>query len=87
MIIETQARNARQLEAGIWLAELTPLEVQFVDPQDVTDSDVSVVLCSERPEFDPEARTLRVPWGKARVVVIGKADRVVVVQVGGLDAE
>lgn len=87
MIIESQARNARQLEAGIWLAELTPLEVQFVDPQDVTDSDVSVVLCSEPPEFDPEQRTLRVRWGKARVVVIGGTDRMIVVQVGGLGAE
>ncbi len=87
MIIEPQARNARQLDAGIWLAELTPLEVQFVDPQDVTDSDVSVVLCSEPPEFNPEQRTLRVRWGKAGVGVIGMADWVVVVLVGGLDAE
>ncbi len=82
MIIESQARNARQLEKGIWLAELTPLEVQFVDPQDVTDSDVSVVLCSEPPEFDPEQRTLRVRWGDARVVVLGRTDRVIVVHAG-----
>ena len=86
-IIESQARNARQLDEGIWRAELTPLEVQFIDPQDVTDAEASVVLCSEPPEFDPEQRTLRVQWGKARVVVIGRTDRMIVVQVGGLGAE
>ena len=83
MIIESQARNARQLDDGIWRAELTPLELQFIDPQDVTDAEVSVVLCSEPPEFDSEQRTLRVRWGDARVVVIGRTDGVVVVHVGG----
>lgn len=87
MIIESQARNARQLDEGIWRAELTPLELQFIDPQDVTDAEVSVVLCIEPPEFDPEQRTLRVRWGAARVVVIGKTDRVIVVHTGGPGTE
>ena len=83
MIIESQARNARQLDDGVWRAELTPLELQFIDPQDVTEAEVSVVLCGAPPEFDAEQRTLRIQWGKARVLVIGEADRVVVVHGAG----
>lgn len=83
MIIESQARNARQVDDGIWRAELTPLELQFIDPQEVTEADMSVVLCGEPPEFDAEQRTLRIQWGKARVLVIGETDRVVVVHGGG----
>ena len=83
MIIESQARNARQLDDGIWRAELSPLEVQLLDPSEVPEAEVSVVLCGEPPEFDSELRTLRVRWGDARVVVMGRTDALVVVHAGG----
>jgi len=79
MGLMVQIHEARQLDDDVWKARLSPSELRFLDPKAENAGPLSILLLTEDPSFDREARCLSFNPSTVKLLNAGTSDTAILV--------
>jgi hypothetical protein len=79
MAFELSIHGAKKVSPGVWQVQVEPAHVRLLGSTPPSVGDVTVLLLTAEPSFNPESRVLSFGPGNVRVLNVGATEAAVVV--------